>query len=415
MITASVGVNSSLLLEPAHQLTFRLDCDNTRDGAQTLLMLTNISSTKHTVFKVRTTNADMFTVKPVHGVISPGDTQTIRITVVPSSCEKLLQLDPKELATRDAEKFLIQSVERGEDMRGFDVSDLAAFWKRIPREVATNNKVGCRFTALRFEQQVAQLDRMSLTQEQWVQRQRQQQQRKEDDDEEQEEELEELPRRSASSSASALDRTINLRDMYRRRSSTEMSKPEQFETSASSEGNESDDNAEAKPQLFAIHPSETIVFHFNPDGASTTLGSSTFFVTNKSRKQALAFKIKTTNHEGYFVKPSRGLIGPANAQQVHVAMVNPSKQPVEGTIELGASYQQRQKKDRFLVEIVPVDIATYQELLVLDEKVLKRELLSIWGSADATAQCEKAMLGCRIADKTRDSMSNQNDSHDAWC
>lgn len=140
--------------------------------------------------------------------------------------------------------------------------------------------------------------------------------------------------------------------------------------------------------------------------------SASFFVTNKSRKHALAFKVKTTNHEGYFVKPSRGLIGPANAQQIEVSMA--SHPPRARTAAYDAHRQEG--KDRFMVEIVRVDIAYYQDLLMLDDKALKRELFTIWGSAEAR-QREKRILGCQIVDraaKQRGSESNQ-DEHDMWC
>lgn len=227
MITASVGVNSSLLLEPAHQLTFWLSRDEVQHGVQAVLKLTNISSHKRTVFKVRTNNADMFTVKPVHGVIPPGEALEVLVSVVPTFCARLLSIDPKELATRDDERFLIQSVERSDDMRGFDVSDLVSFWKRIPIQLVTNSKIGCRFAVVPEGDVVLEgvvLDTTSQSLEQWVQRQRQQLKQSEHSHRS----------RRQSSPTSNLDRTIDLRDVHRRRSGVEAPSPDVFESSSSS-------------------------------------------------------------------------------------------------------------------------------------------------------------------------------------
>lgn len=130
---------------------------------------------------------------------------------------------------------------------------------------------------------------------------------------------------------------------------------------------------------------------------SAVLSSATFFLTNKSRAHALAFKVKTTNHEGYFVKPSRGLIGPSNAQPIEVLPVGQNLLLAVDDTALLNDLGQREEKDRFMVEIVRVDISSYQELLNLDEKVRKRELATIWDSA-APSSRDKAMMNCRIVD-----------------
>lgn len=233
MITASVGVNSSVLLEPAHQLTFWLDAQNPHEGefARATLKLTNISTHKLAVFKVRTNSADMFTVKPVHGVIAPGEAREIAISVVTASAARLAAMDPKELALRDTERFLIQSVERAEDMRGFDVSDLVAFWKRVPRELASNSKIGCRFAVLPSGGRataaplVLRMDTISKSPQPAMHKQLMP--------------LAEQPQtpdeRLSTLQIRDIDRTIDVRDAHRRRSSSGQEKPVAFESSSSSE------------------------------------------------------------------------------------------------------------------------------------------------------------------------------------
>lgn len=180
--------------------------------------------------------------------------------------------------------------------------------------------------------------------------------------------------------------------------------------------------------LFSIHPSDTVEFTISSEPGPITLNSATFFLTNKSRSHALAFKVKTTNHEGYFVKPSRGLIGPSNAQPIEILPVSQDSMLVPDDAATLNELTQREEKDRFMVEIVRVDIATYQELLNMDEQVRKRELMTIWDSA-APSSRDKAMLNCRIADlpltkknlmKHQDEprnhrIKNNQDEHDMWC
>ncbi|GAB9462732.1 Motile sperm domain-containing protein 2 [Globisporangium polare] len=419
MITASVGVNSSLLLEPAHQLTFWLDAENRHasgEFARATLKLTNISAHKLAVFKVRTNNADMFTVKPVHGVIAPGEAREIVVSVVPASATRLAAIDPKELAVRDSERFLIQSVERAEDMRGFDVSDLVAFWKRVPRELASNSKIGCRFAVLvsgarraTAAPHIVRMDTISKSPQPAVRKElvplaQQQQQQQAPEESEQDRRLSHVEERG-------IDRTFDLHDLHRRKSSgaKDTPTPDTYESSSSSESNDNDTNraAKAPPRnsktrspsraLFSILPSDTVEFKVKPGLGPAVLSSATFFLTNKSRAHALAFKVKTTNHEGYYVKPSRGLIGPSNAQPIEILPVGQELLlAVDDTVLLN-DLAQREEKDRFMVEIVRVDIASYQELLNLDEKVRKRELVTIWDAA-APDYRDKAMMSCRIVD-----------------
>lgn len=236
MITAGVGVNCSLLLEPAHQLTFWLEKQHNCVTApvRATLKLTNISATKPVVFKVRTNNAEMFTVKPVHGVVPPGDAVDVVVSVVPSAAARLAAIDARELASRDTERFLIQSIERPEDMRGFDVSDLVAFWRRIPRELPVSSKVGCRFAILPCDVDprvlavaARRLDTISMNPQPAVVVQQAPPPPL----------LEPLRRLSSPESPRGIDRTFDVRDVdrTRRRNSSAAVEPEAFESSSSSD------------------------------------------------------------------------------------------------------------------------------------------------------------------------------------
>ncbi|RLN67755.1 hypothetical protein BBJ28_00015515 [Nothophytophthora sp. Chile5] len=143
MITASVGVDSSLLLEPARELLFPLPDSSTSRRARTCLTLTNLSPLNDVVFRVRTRNPDAFTVRPTHGLLAPGTSAQVVITAAAKTCDRLGAMDPRDLMSRQSsELFVVQSMEREADMRiaeqldAESSSSLRAFWKKVPRETS---------------------------------------------------------------------------------------------------------------------------------------------------------------------------------------------------------------------------------------------------------------------------------------
>ncbi|OWZ24278.1 hypothetical protein PHMEG_000695 [Phytophthora megakarya] len=150
MITACVGVDSSLLLEPARELLFPLPGDTT-ERPRCCLTLTNLSPLNDVVFRVRTRNPDAFTVRPTHGLLTPGTSAQVVITAAMKTCDRLGAMDPRDLMTRQSsELFLVQSVEReAPTLERLDASHsaLRAFWKKVERDFMTENKMVCRFAA----------------------------------------------------------------------------------------------------------------------------------------------------------------------------------------------------------------------------------------------------------------------------
>ncbi|KAK1947329.1 Vesicle-associated protein 1-3 [Phytophthora citrophthora] len=149
MITASVGVDSSLLLEPARELLFPVPDVATEHRPCCSLTLTNLSPLNEVVFRVRTRNPDAFTVRPTHGLIVPGVSAHVTITATARTCKRLGAMDPRDLMTRQSsELFLVQSVER-EEVEPLDPSStsLREFWKKIPKDWITESKMVCRFAA----------------------------------------------------------------------------------------------------------------------------------------------------------------------------------------------------------------------------------------------------------------------------
>ncbi|KAG7378255.1 hypothetical protein PHYPSEUDO_010319 [Phytophthora pseudosyringae] len=154
MITASVGVDSSLLLEPARELLFPLPGVASEQRPRCCLMLTNLSPLNDVVFRVRTRNPDAFTVRPTHGLVAPGASAHVTVTTTARTCERLGAMDQRDLMTRQSsELFLVQSVEREEEVQAAEPLDpdssssLRAFWKKAPKDSITENKMVCRFAA----------------------------------------------------------------------------------------------------------------------------------------------------------------------------------------------------------------------------------------------------------------------------
>ncbi|KAL3674606.1 hypothetical protein V7S43_000550 [Phytophthora oleae] len=154
MITASVGVDSSLLLEPARELLFPVPDVTTEHRPRCSLTLTNLSPLNDVVFRVRTRNPDAFTVRPTHGLVVPGASAHVTITATARTCKRLGAMDPRDLKTRQSsELFLVQSVEREEEVQAMEPLDphsstsLREFWKKVPKDCITENKMVCRFAA----------------------------------------------------------------------------------------------------------------------------------------------------------------------------------------------------------------------------------------------------------------------------
>ncbi|ETI34145.1 hypothetical protein F443_19281 [Phytophthora nicotianae P1569] len=153
MITASVGVGSSVLLEPARELLFPIPDATSAQRTRCNLTLTNLSPLNDVVFRVRTRNPDAFTVRPTHGLVAPGASAQVTITATARTCERLSAMNPRDLMTRQSsELFLVQSVEREEEVQAMEPLDpnsstsLRAFWKKVSRDSVTENKMVCRFT-----------------------------------------------------------------------------------------------------------------------------------------------------------------------------------------------------------------------------------------------------------------------------
>ncbi|KAG6970463.1 hypothetical protein JG687_00002641 [Phytophthora cactorum] len=263
MITASVGVGSSLLLEPARELLFPVPDATSAQRPRCNLKLTNLSPLNDVVFRVRTRNPDAFTVRPTHGLVAPGASVQVTITATARTCERLSAMDPRDLMTRQSsELFVVQSVEREEEVQAMEPLDpnsntsLRAFWKKVSKDSVTENKMVCRFTG------ASGFPAAEVTQD-W--------------------------------------------NMFSRTLSTDTAP--------------SEPTHEIGPLLYHIQPSDMLSFNVEP--APRFWGSTSLYIVNSSQNDCLTFKVRTSNQSGYVVKPSRGLVSTTSAQEVVVSLCAP--------------------------------------------------------------------------------------------
>lgn len=471
MITATVEAGSSLLLEPAHELRFSLD--SVRQKALSHLTLTNVSLERDVTFKVRTRNPDVFAVKPTHGLIRPGGSAQIAISVAPRSVARLVKMRPEDLeARRSSDLFLIQSVELTPDMRlakcitsqeeSPSTEALRAFWNQVPREVIAENKLACRFvvatgapqpvatnaklTSFLSANESMAPDLMATARESFASQStfygdcfsemgdaRQIEPQRAPTVGEGEPRRQHRSDRLSFSSMSSMssngirhhkrhvDASPTSVDRDGRMSSSELNSEnlrrlssdtsswitascgsptnsavsvgtttyddcrsmtstmlDSNDTMLSARSAISTTRTNTRPPatapttshslLFSIHPHD--VLKFQVKRAPRYWSSSSFFIVNASQTDCLTFKVRTTNQDGYYVKPTRGLVAVTSAQKIEVHLCAPR----EGFIDRS----RREARDAFLIEVAAVSPDQYRELEALDGRQRSRELSSLW-------------------------------------
>ncbi|DBA04931.1 TPA: hypothetical protein N0F65_006933 [Lagenidium giganteum] len=385
MISASVGANSSLLVEPARDLVFVLEPRNAySEGVKAAMCLQNISTRKHVVFKIRTTNPDMFTVKPAQGMVAPGETLQIVITLVPKSCAKIAAMAP-EAREEVVERFLVQSFDRAENLRPDDISDYSAFWKRIPRDWITDIKLTCKFLMWIPQQvEVPAPDMLMMAlhprvrptptltldpnQPEWN-----------------------IDKMLTQVNELRVEANVNVPRSPSHDPMGMLTSPDDgFESMSSSNssatysGDERDElEVEAMP-TYAIHPRDILVYHVTSMGKM--MATSPVFITNRSKQYGLAFKIKTTNHAGYYVKPCRGLVAFNTTQRIEVYMCSKWGEAFDAA--------EREQKDKLMIETMFVDTDTCMQIKQLNDEQRKNDIAELWKAP--TAPTEKTILQTQI-------------------
>ncbi|KAF1776800.1 Vesicle-associated membrane-protein-associated protein [Phytophthora cactorum] len=356
MITASVGVGSCLLLEPARELLFPVPDATSAQRPRCNLNLTNLSPLNDVVFRVRTRNPDAFTVRPTHGLVAPGASVQVTITATARTCERLSAMDPRDLMTRQSsELFVVQSVEREEEVQAMEPLDpnsntsLRAFWKKVPKDSITENKMVCRFTGASgfpaaevaqdwnmFSRTPMLMDRRMSASKNYATPT----------------ESQAINRRSEAKTAGSTNATLSRPPMTRQRdtvltsiSVSDSSVSDTMLTALSTDTAPSEPTHEIGPLLYHIQPSDMLSFNVKP--APRFWGSTSLYIVNSSQNDCLTFKVRTSNQSGYVVKPSRGLVSTTSAQEVVVSLCAPRD-------ENNFDPEKRESKDGFMIEVANI-------------------------------------------------------------
>lgn len=470
MISATVEADSSLLLEPARELCFALDRARQRAAAQ--LALANVSPQAAVAFKVRTRNPDAFAVRPTHGLLRPGESALVVVSVAPRSAARLAKMPPRDLeARRSSDLFKIQSVEIAADMRLAkellrdrtpSTDALRAFWKQVPRDLVADSTLACRFVvaaasapngalgashssfmnashgnfmnasagvpsardtfmsqstfygtcletnedaqaaeqlqtepapepADRRQYRSDRLSLSSLSGASDVQRPSNQ------DDATQSPQHQASTGMTSDLNATNLSRLSSLSSswitaaagsptnsvasarstMFDARSMTStmlddndtmLSARSSISTMTAGAANVASPAPTSPSLLFSIHPND--VLKFQVKRSPKIWGASSFFIVNASQTDCLTFKVRTTNQDGYFVKPTKGLVAVTSAQKIEVQLCAPK----EGYL----NRSKREARDAFLIEVASVSLDQYRALEALDARKKSRELSSLW-------------------------------------
>ncbi|CAI5746771.1 unnamed protein product [Peronospora destructor] len=424
MITASVSAGSSLLLEPARELLFPLPDVTSPHRPRCTLTLTNLSVLNDVVFRIRTRNPDAFTVRPTHGLVAPGTSIQVTVTATTRSCQRLRAMGLRDVMTRQSsELFLVQSVEREEEVQAMEPlnpnssTSLRSFWKNLPRECVTENKLVCCFVAatsdvlegsstneMNFsrglsnaslsskESRTSQNDKKCLwmsAREPFSTEFRMAEEPKERSRQESfhsdtsfysaiEPPVKINQRSDTRTSASAdfgLSRSPRTRLRDSAFSSISLNDSSVSDTTFTAQTTCSTDIAVKKPTcevgplLYHIQPDDILSFDVKP--APRFWGSKSCFIVNSSQNDCLMFKVRTSNQSGYVVKPSRGLVSTTNAQEVVISLCAPRH---------GESFDptEREAKDGFMIEIANISRDKYDGLIKLDERKHFHEINSLW-------------------------------------
>ncbi|KAL7687297.1 putative major sperm protein (MSP) [Plasmopara halstedii] len=433
MITASVGVDSSLLLEPSRELLFLLPHSTSLQRPQSSLKLTNLSPVHNVVFRVRTRDPDAFTVRPTHGLLTPGASCQVIMTATSLTCERLSTMNLCDVLNGESsELFLVQSLELGDKVRHLEhlattTTSLRALWKQVPKDCITESKMvyhfvnsgsnivqdKSMFTRSLFSAKTSSQDHFlsqrnslktsaksnhneacSLNQsysnftkpskdERCARRPRQQS----IDSDASFHTTIEFPM-SMSTRTSASKNTVTSIDSFTkvRRSEAEVSSlfSKNSKTRLCTEDNESVSDTmltalsterapcDTTQQLSPLHYyiQPSDVLSFDVKPAPRYWGNTSFFVVNASQDNYLIFKVRTSNQSGYVVKPSRGVVSTTSAQEVIVSVCAPRGDAIFDPAE-------REAKDGFMIEVANISREKYNELTKTKEQKPDK-LSSLW-------------------------------------
>ncbi|TDH68617.1 hypothetical protein CCR75_000315 [Bremia lactucae] len=423
MFTASVGVGSSLLLEPARELLFPFPQRTSSERPRCILTLTNLSHQYDVVFRVRTRNPDAFTVRPTHGLVMPGARVQIILSASIETCERVAVMNSQDLqCLESSELFLVQNVERGQQSwarEKLDFNALASlrrFWQNVPNDCITENKMVCRFIEPRGESltktmqnkkvlsssmnntNVRYSEKKSLGPSAGEHRYRNKSSTQSLNQFTPPQDQRERSRRQNSVTNGAsyykiMEPPVSENQCEENTETWTKARPSLlYKNRISTSGLSStiDDNSfnsntvsKARPcdvmsnaltdrrgsLLYSITPSEVLPFHLKR--ATRYWGSTELCILNSSQSNCLIFKVRTSNQSGYVVQPSRGIVSIACIQKVVVTLCAPPD-------AIPSDVVKREATDGFLIEVAAVSRDIYDDFMKLEKPERIKKLASLW-------------------------------------
>lgn len=148
-VDVALAPNSSVTLEPADSLAFRLQA---QAAPQAVLTIRNVSDERKIAFKVKTTRPLRYLVRPNQGLLPPNGVASIMVILQQKDCDELLRLDPSERQLSN-DKFLVQSLfvddsfyELVKTKSAKEMADeLTNMWAHTDKKALFNKKLRCRF------------------------------------------------------------------------------------------------------------------------------------------------------------------------------------------------------------------------------------------------------------------------------
>ena len=97
------------------------------------------------------------------------------------------------------------------------------------------------------------------------------------------------------------------------------------------------------------------------------------FITNRSARRTLTFKVKTTSPRRYSVRPTRGILWPGDQEQITITLRALRKPPSDAD----------DCRDRFKVLSLPLDDVQASQLREVPQEQRRALLTELWESWSA--------------------------------
>ena len=131
------------------------------------------------------------------------------------------------------------------------------------------------------------------------------------------------------------------------------------------------------------------------------------FITNRSARRTITFKVKTTSPRRYSVRPTRGILWPGDQEQITITLRALRKPPSDAD----------DCRDRFKVLSLPLDEEQAMQLRELPQEQRRSLLDQLWDSEEAVAHATIKKIHCSFELSSPSSCSpipEEQQSRERW-